>query len=216
MPLKSFNFYGDSQINDFLSSGISDSMSEYDNQKSPKDRMFLDYTYGFFRNSQTNFDLNLNFYSIRLRPLLFKMYNFLNYYTSYLFSSLNSKILIIFYTATNYIIFKLDLFYNISCTLLVNFSFFNYFYLFFIKFLLSILNFFLSNLNIVILILYKVQIFITISDFSINDSFFYNFFFYIKLNLTNCSFVFDNLRLTYFLFIYFICYLFFILLLILF
>jgi hypothetical protein len=89
MPLKSFNFYGDSQINTFL--GYSDDFLQHnlENQETNASRLILDFTYGHFRSSQMNFDLNINFYGVRLRIFLYKIFNIVNFYLSSSFSIIN-------------------------------------------------------------------------------------------------------------------------------
>lgn len=216
MPLKSFNFYGDSQINDFLSSGISETHQSYDNHQNPKDKLLLDYTYGFFKNSQNNFDLNLNFYSIRLRPMLFKIYNFTNYYLSYWTNSFISKIIILMYNFLNYIIFKIEIFNLILNIYLYNFSNLNNFYLIILKFILNLLEILISIINSLISILNNFQIFSTISDTSILNSFSKNIIFTIYYNFFNYNYIILNKLYLHNLLILFISYIIFIFTLILF
>ena len=71
VPLKSYSFYNDTEINNFISirdddishnSGFSNS---FDNQ------LYGDYTYGLFVSSNTNFEGSLVFYSVKVRDFLY-------------------------------------------------------------------------------------------------------------------------------------------------
>jgi len=171
MPLKSFNFYGDSQINTFLNSTDDFYQNYYENQNNAAKRLISDYTFGFFKSSQMNFDLNLNFYSIRIRIFLFKIYTFINFYLTSNFTFITWSIMLNFYNFINFFIFKL----NIIEILIQNINIFqiNYcFQTYLINLILLIFKFINCFFYIIINMFNKIQLLNTISSFNISNNYF--------------------------------------------
>lgn len=109
IPLKSFNFYGDSQINSWLANNNdsdSNAYSDLDNNYS-----IFDYTYGYFVNSQTNFDSNLTYYSVHLRNFLYKIQTLAVVYFSYVIYNISSFSKVIAYYFFDFIFYKVGLLY---------------------------------------------------------------------------------------------------------
>lgn len=181
IPLKSRSFFGDSQINTFLSTSDLQTSGAYsENVQRSQDQ---DFSYGFFRTSQTNFDLNLNFYGIQLRPLLFKIYNFTIFYLSYGYSSINGKLFMFYYLILSNVEYKLDI-------LLFTLKYFfdkitlNYYFLFyFLKLIIITVKILTSFFNYLLCIPINIQSFLTISESSSgNISFFKSYVYNILLN----------------------------------
>jgi hypothetical protein len=136
MPLKSASFYGDSQINTFLGSSFSNTFEN--------DNLVKDQTYGFLASTSISKEFS-NYFSITLRGILFKFYNFIIYYFFNWYSFLNSKIFLNFYYLVSYLYFKLDFIFNIiklTSSFYININYTTYIYL--VKFIIFLLKFFIS------------------------------------------------------------------------
>lgn len=110
VPLKSYSFYNDSEINSWFAhrddidgsnAGIA---SNYENQQ------YGDFTYGLFLTSNTNFEDSLEFYSVRIRDYLYYILNIGILYISNVYLVLYDIGLTIFENSINVLFFKFEIF----------------------------------------------------------------------------------------------------------
>lgn len=125
VPLKSYSFYNDSEINswfalrDDLGGSSTGFSSNYENQ------LYGDYTYGLFLSSNANFEDSLEFYSVRIRDYIYYILNIGTYLLSVTYTPIYDTVLTVFESAISFLFFKFEIilffmkYYAISNTNLV-------------------------------------------------------------------------------------------------